>query len=210
MKRNISIRQIQAEDKGNYLKLFNSEDFGCVGINSDLKPSIYEEERILTGVIDGTILSTRILVIEDNNEFVGYTSISRPSEHSFHIGQFVIRKDKQRKGYGKLLMNEIKEYALAENCDIKLECISNATTFFEKQGFTNVFSSSYTYPRKKALLRRKATLFPSYDLIRQEKDEKSAQEIKSFQKFLESPLFKEIMKLWYNIYRYRKEVLKWV
>ena len=92
-------------------------------------------------------------------------------------------------------MNEIKEYALAENCDIKLECISNATTFFEKQGFTNVFSSSYTYPRKKALLRRKATLFPSYDLIRQEKDEKSAQEIKSFQKFLESPLFKEIMKL---------------
>ena len=46
MKRNISIRQIQTEDKGNYLKLFNSEDFGCVGINSDLKPSIYEEERI--------------------------------------------------------------------------------------------------------------------------------------------------------------------
>ena len=195
MKRNINIRPIQAKDKGNYLKLFNSEDFGCVGINSDLKPSIYEEERILTEVIDGTILSTRILVIEDNNEFVGYASLSRPSEHSFHIGQFVIRKDKQRQGYGNLLMNEIKEYALTEDCDIKLECISAATIFFRKQGFTNIFSSTYTYPRKKISPRRKETLFPDYSIIRQEQENRNAQEIESFQKFLESPLFKELMKL---------------
>ena len=39
---NIVIRPIQKSDKSNYLRLFNSEDFGCVGMNEDLKPSIYE------------------------------------------------------------------------------------------------------------------------------------------------------------------------
>ena len=109
MKKNIIIRPITETDKGNYLKLFNSEDFGCVGINSDLKPSIYEEESILNGVIEGTILSTAILVIEQAGEFIGYTSISRPSKNNYHIGQFVIRKDKQGKGYGKKLMDEVKK-----------------------------------------------------------------------------------------------------
>lgn len=198
MKRDIHIRTVTKEDKVNYLKLFNSEDFGCFGINSDLKPSIYAEEKILDGVIDGTILSTRILVIESNNEFIGYASISRPSEHTYHIGQFVIRKDKQKQGYGKLLMDEIKKYASREACDIKLECISNAIGFFKKQGFTNDFSSSFSYPRKRSLSTRKQPLFPSYSLIQQEREEQNAREIKSFQKFLESPLFKEIMKLWYN------------
>lgn len=198
MKRNICIRPITQEDKGNYLKLFNSEDFGCVGINSDLKPSIYEEESILNGVIDGTILSTRVLVIEDNGDFIGYASISRPSEHTYHIGQLVIKKDKQRQGYGKILLDEVKNYAAAEDCDIKLECISNAIEFFKRQGFINDFSSSFSYPRKRNVFKRKQALFSSYELIRQEKEERNAQEIKSFQKFLESPLFKEIMKLWYN------------
>lgn len=206
MKRNINIRQIEESDKGQYLKLFNSEDFGCVGINSDLKPSIYEEEKLLNGVIEGTILSTRILVIEDNNEFIGYASISRPSEHAYHIGQFVIRKDKQGQGYGKKLMEEVKDYAATEQCDITLECISNATAFFKKQGFSNKFSSSYTYPKRRALLRRKNPLFSDYELIVQERENQTANEIKSFQKFLESPLFKEIMNLWYNIKRDRKEV----
>lgn len=206
MKSNLKIRQIEQKDKGSYLKLFNSEDFGCVGINSELKPSIYEEEQMINGVIDGTVLSTRILIIEENNEFIGYASISRPSEHTYHIGQFVIRKDKQGQGYGKRLMDEVKDYAATEQCDITLECISSATTFFKRQGFTNTFSSSYAYPKKKALLRRKKTLFPNYELIAQERSRQTDDEIKSFQKFLKSPLFKEIMNLWYNIKRNRKEV----
>lgn len=195
MKRNICIRPISRKDKGNYLKLFNSEDFGCIGINSDLKPSIYEEEKILDGVIEETILSTRVLVIEDNNEFIGYTSVSRSSEHTYHIGQFVIRKDKRGQGYGKLLMEEVKKYAATEECDINLECISNATGFFQRQGFVKGHSTSFSYPRKRNLLKRKQPLFPSYELIRQERDERNKNEIKSFKKFLDSPLFKEIMKL---------------
>ena len=199
MKRDIIIRPIIESDKGNYLRLFNSEDFGCVGINSDLKPSIYEEERILNGIIDKTIISTVVLVIEDKGEFIGYASISRPSEHNYHIGQFVVRRDKQSQGYGKRLMDEVKKYAAAEDCSITLECISNATSFFKKQGFKHQYSSTYTYPRKKILTFPKRSLFVDYVLIVQEREKQNEREIKSFQKFLESPLFKDIMKLWYNI-----------
>ena len=121
----IVIRKIEEKDKGNYLRLFNSEDFGSTGINSDLKPSIYEEERIVSGVISGSIVSTAILIIEDNGEFIGYTSISRPSRNRYHIGQFAIRKEKQGLGYGKALMDDVKSYACADSCSINLECISS-------------------------------------------------------------------------------------
>lgn len=194
MKNKTTIRPIEESDKGIYLRLFQSEDFGCIGINSDLKPSIYTEEKIVSGVIDGSIISTAILVIEDNQEFIGYASISRPSRNTYHIGQFVIRKDKQKQGYGKLLMDEIKKYAASEECSINLECISNGTGFFKKQGFENKFSSTYCYPRKKSLFPRKK-LFVDYDLIEEERKKQEEAELKSFRKFLNSPIFNEIMKL---------------
>lgn len=191
----IVIRPIEEKDKGNYLKLFNSEDFGCVGINSDLKPSIYEEERIVSGVISGSIISTAILIIEDAGEFIGYTTMSRPTRNNYHIGQFVIREDKQGQGYGKALMDEVKAYAASDDCSISLECISNGCVFFKKQGFHNSSLTNYTYPRRKSLISKKKSPFVDYDLIEQERTKKVEDDIKSFQKFLNSPLFNEIMKL---------------
>lgn len=192
----VVIRKIEEKDKGNYLCLFNSEDFGCTGINSDLKPSIYEEERIVSGVISGSIVSTAILVIEDNGEFIGYTSISRPSRNRYHIGQFVIKKEKQGLGYGKALMDEVKTYASADSCYINLECISHGCGFFKKQGFKNDYSSDFTYPNKSSSNSSVTDpLFVDYDLIEQEREEHINQELASFQKFLKSSLFNEIMKL---------------
>lgn len=195
MIQSVLIRPIEEKDKANYLKLFKEEDFGCIGINSDLKPSVYEEERIVSNVINQSIISTAILIIEDNGEFIGYTSISRPLEHRYHIGQFVIKRDKRGQGYGKILMDEVKRHASEDNCDIALECISGAKEFFEKQGFTNDLSSNFFYPREKSIFPRKNPLFVDYKLIEQEQNEKNSQEYASFQKFLKSPLFKEIMKL---------------
>lgn len=194
-KKGIIVRQIEEKDKGNYLRLFNSEDFGCIGINSNLKPTIYEEEKILNGVIDKTILSTAILVIEENNEFIGYASISRPSENNYHIGQFVIRKEKQRQGYGHKLMSEIKKYAAADKCDIKLECISTSQKFFQKQGFIKKSLSSFYYPRRIIMHKPKTKLFVDYKLIEEERIINEQQEMQHFEKFLKSPLFNEIMKL---------------
>ena len=42
-KNTITIRKIEEKDKVKYLRLFADEDFGCVGMLSELKPSIYEE-----------------------------------------------------------------------------------------------------------------------------------------------------------------------
>lgn len=192
--RKINIRPIEERDKGNYLRLFQNEDFGCIGINSDLKPTIYEEERILSGVLNGSIISTAILVIEENNDFIGYATISRPSKHKYHVGEFVIRKDKQRQGYGTMLMNEIKEYAASDDASIALECISNGTDFFKKQGFENCFSSTYIYTIKKKSINKKK-LFIDYEIIESERRKIEEEEIKTFQKFLNSAMFKEIMKL---------------
>ncbi len=192
---NIQIRPIKHSDKANYLRLFNSEDFGCVGINSDLKPSIYEEERIVDGVLDGTIISTAILIIEDNGEFIGYTTVSRPSRHSYHVGEFVIKKDMQGLGYGKRLMDELKDYAKYDECSISLECINASTGFFKRQGFKNEYSSSYIYPKSNEKSSKIKSLFVDYDLIEEERTKKVDEEVKSFQKFLSSPIFKDIMNL---------------
>lgn len=192
------VRPIEEKDKGNYLKLFNSEDFGCVGINSDLKPSIYEEEKIVSGVISGSIISTAILIIEDDGEFIGYTTMTRPTRNNYHIGQFAIRRDKQRQGYGKILMDEVKAYAATDDCSISLECISDGCGFFRRQGFHNSGLTNYTYPRRKKHFSKKNPIFVDYDLIEQERLQKIDEDVKSFQKFLDSSIFNEIMKLWYN------------
>lgn len=192
---NIVIRPIQKSDKANYLRLFNSEDFGCVGMNEDLKPSIYEEEKIVDGVIDGSIISTAILIIEDNNEFIGYTTISRSSKNSYHVGEFVIKEEKQGLVYGKRLMDELKEYAIQDDCSISLECINGSRGFFKRQGFVNEYSSSYIYPRPKQHRPRTKQLFVDYDLIEDERTRRVDEEVKSFQKFLSSPIFKDIMNL---------------
>ena len=189
----INIRKIEEQDKVNYIKLFTEEDFGCTGINQDLKPSIYKEEIIITNIINKKIINTEILVIEVNEEFVGYASITRQSENKYHIGQFVITKKYRNQGYGASLMNRIKEYAAQDNCSILLECISVGQKFFEKQGFNNLFSSAYAHPVPKKLISREDSLFVNYELIKQQEIEEQKQEQKTFNKFLQSPLFKHIM-----------------
>ena len=195
IKTNIRIRPIKEEDKGPYLRLFNNEDFGCVGMYSNLKPSIYAEERAITRIIDKSNLSEEVLIIEDNEEFIGYALISRESEHVYHIGQFVIRKDKQGQGYGKTLMKEIKKYASSDDCAIELECLTTAREFFIKQGFENHYETTFTYPRKKAIIQKRKSLFVDYQLIKQEEEKQRITQHrkrqKSFQKFLQSPLFKD-------------------
>lgn len=194
-KNNVTIRPVEKRDKGSYLRLFQNEDFGCVGINADLKPSIYTEEKIVTGVIEKSILSTEILILEDNGEFIGYASISRPSEHSYHVGHIAIRKDRQNQGYGTMLMNEIKDYAAHDDCDISLECISSAAPFFKKQGFNNTSRASYYYHRPQLLSTKRKSLFVDFALIKEQREEQNRQEIESMQKFLKSPLFKDIMNM---------------
>lgn len=189
------IRRIEEKDKGAYLRLFNDENFGCIGINSNLKPSIYEEERIVSKIIDKSIIDEEVLVVEDKGEFIGYASISRTSEHIYHIGQFVIRKDKQRQGYGTKLMKQIKRHASQDNCEIVLECISSATEFFKKQGFFQRASSTYIRPSKKKFYLQKESLFVDYETIREKRETEKHKNQVHQKKLLNSDIVKEVMKL---------------
>ena len=93
-------------------------------------------------------------------------------------------------------MPEIKNYAAYNNCDILLECISFATTFFKSQGFENSHHTSYRYSRKQSKSSKNKSLFVDYELIKKQREkemeETMRKEIDSFQKFLHSPLFNDI------------------
>ena len=137
LERNITIREIEEKDKASYLNLFNSESFGCIGINSNQKPSIYAEEQVLDSVIRGENIATKILVIEDNNQFVGYTLIEKKNDWLYHIGEFVICKPLRNQGYGSILIERVKSYADIDGCNIDLECLTRAESFFRNHQFTN-------------------------------------------------------------------------
>ena len=67
-----------------------------------------------------------IYVIEVDNEIIGYTAffLKERTDNAMvrgakilHIEQMAIDQKQQRKGFGKMLMDEIKEVALRKGCD---------------------------------------------------------------------------------------------
>lgn len=185
----ITIRRIEEKDKGAYLKLYSGEDFGCSGILSELKPSVYTQENIVNQIISKEIIDTEILVVELNDEFVGYACVSRTNIDLFHIDHIAIEPAMRNKGYGKLLMDRIKEYAAVDNCAISLECISGAQHFFKDCGFVNTIGTRFIL-KKQYKNSNIGALFADYNLIRRQREEQENQELKLFKKLLKSPLFK--------------------
>lgn len=53
----------------------------------------------------------------------------------YHIGEFVIEQSQINQGYGSYLLETIKSYADSEGCNISLECLSSAQSFFSNHGF---------------------------------------------------------------------------
>lgn len=195
LERNITIREIEEKDKASYLNLFNSESFGCIGINSNQKPSIYAEEQVLDSVIRGENIATKILVIEDNNQFVGYALIEKKNDWLYHIGEFVICKPLRNQGYGSILIERVKSYADIDGCNIDLECLTRAESFFRNHQFTNkdiYFKYSSPYYQKPT---RRSPIYMDYSIIREREKKEEERQIKSYKKFLESPLAKDIFSM---------------
>lgn len=195
LEKNIIIREIEEKDKGPYLNLFNSETFGCVGINSNQKPSIYTEEQTVDSVIKGDNISTKILVIEDNNQFVGYTVIEKKNDWLYHIGELVICETLRNQGYGSILIETVKSYADIDGCNVDLECLTRAESFFRNHQFTNLdihfkyISPNYQNPTGLS------PIYIDYNIIRQRDKDEEARQIKSLKKFLSSPLAKDIFSM---------------
>ncbi len=195
MKNCVTIRRIEEKDKTEYLSLFEQESFGCIGMLSEQKPSIYTEERVLNKVISKEALDIEILIIEDELGFIGYTLVSQTSRNQFHIGEFVIAPTRRKEGFGSILLNEVIRYATLDKANINLECFSSATTFFKKMGFRHVHGYNYSMDYNPNNITHKEHLFPPYELIEEERNKMRAQENERFKQFLKSPVFKSIMDL---------------
>ena len=62
-----------------------------------MKPSLIEEETFLTKVINQETLLEYVLIMEDQDKFIGYATIDRHSEKEYHIGQLVITPKNETK-----------------------------------------------------------------------------------------------------------------
>ena len=187
----ITIRTIEEKDKGSYLRLYSETDFGSE-LFGEPKPPIYYEEQIITDIIEKRIISEEILILEKRNQLIGYAVVARESENIYHIGQLVITRKERNKGYGTFLLQIIKNLAANDNSNITLECLTSATSFFKKQGFELIGGASYIFKNNNKSYKPGISIFPPYDIIKQEIEQSEKQRAKIFMDFLDSPLFKNI------------------
>lgn len=202
---NILIRTIEEKDRNNYLRLFDEEDFGCVGINWDQKPSLSAINEMITQIIDKEDISEEILILEDNNQFIGFITVDRPSKDQYHIGSVAVRKEKRKQGYGTLLLDTVKELAQKDNCYVTLECINESYRYFQKQGFQNLKWSNFIYTKSEQTRKTNIQsnfinrIFVDYSIIEEERNKKYKQKLEKeqerFQKFLKSSLGRKINNL---------------
>lgn len=84
-----------------------------------------------------------------DNEFLHFTlyeddkilACLRANENGnlLHMGRFAVVKDLRKKGYGKILMEKLCEYAKENGFDgVELSAVETAVGFYEKMGFSKI------------------------------------------------------------------------
>lgn len=112
--------------------------------HQDGRPDIFaniSDEVLKKDLIENLESSSTIVILENNN-VIGYLLYKIKESHTkkLHIDQLVVSEEYRNKGYGKILMDQVKEIAKSENCDrIELNCWmfnENALSMYEHIGFT--------------------------------------------------------------------------
>ena len=107
------------------------------------RPDIFEnlsDEELKQDLIKN-FESLTTIVLTENNEIVGYLAYRIKERHvkKLDVDQLVISKNSRNKGYGKMLMNEVKNIAKKLGCArIELNCWlfnENALAMYEHIGF---------------------------------------------------------------------------
>lgn len=83
-----------------------------------------------------------IYILEENNNILAAGTIlfERKFIHNIslygHIEDIIVKKEHQRKGYGKLLINKLIDVCKTNKCyKILLDCSNELISFYEKCGF---------------------------------------------------------------------------
>lgn len=107
------------------------------------RPDVFEnlsDEELKQDLIKN-FESLTTIVLTENNEIVGYLAYRIKERHvkKLDVDQLVISKNSRNKGYGKMLMNEVKNIAKKLGCArIELNCWlfnENALAMYEHIGF---------------------------------------------------------------------------
>lgn len=113
----MNIRKARLEDvEKNLLNLYvDGFEYHHTG-RPDIFPSRNRKE--LKEDLINTINNSNILVLEDNEEILGYVvyQLKEKRDKTLWIDELVVDKDNRHSGNGKKLMEKIKEIAKKENC----------------------------------------------------------------------------------------------
>lgn len=91
--------------------------------------------------IQQLLITSRIIVIEVNNEVVGYTRFLTDETVTLYITELVVTKTHRKKGYAKALI----DYLLAQYPSVRIELLSENNSFYEKLHFRNI-GTGYRLP----------------------------------------------------------------
>ena len=107
------------------------------------RPDVFEnlsDEELKQDLIKN-FESLTTIVLTENNKIVGYLAYRIKERHNkkLDVDQLVISENSRNKGYGKILMNEVKNIAKKSGCArIELNCWlfnENALAMYEHIGF---------------------------------------------------------------------------
>ncbi len=195
-KRKIRVRTLEKEDIPNILKIVSSEDFDYVGLDKEYGPNIYDTRKILEMIESKETSSSESLVIEDKGEFRGYAIIDRPSEDMYYISQIAILPQYRRQRYGTILLDVIKKLAKQDNSIIRLTCNSyEGSRFYDKMRIIRDYELSekrHSCDMNTIIRKKLPSIFPDYEIIREENRKEAEESVKRFGKFLNSNLGKRI------------------
>ncbi|PTJ50491.1 GNAT family N-acetyltransferase [Mammaliicoccus sciuri] len=83
----------------------------------------------------------QLIVIEVNNEVIGYTRFLTDETVTLYITELVVTKSHRKKGYAKALI----DYLLAQYPSVRIELLSENNSFYEKLHFRNI-GTGYRLP----------------------------------------------------------------
>lgn len=179
----ITIKTIEVEDIDKVLEIYEANDFDYKEIEIEPKPSISEMRRVLTNIINKKLLELQLLVVEKEDNIIGYALIERMYPDVYYLSQLVITELERNKGYGKYLLNKVKELAKIDNSNIELDTLPKTGIFFEKEGFTKT-NYCYSYNCQNIVSQVNSKIFYTEDEVKEKNKEYAKEQIEKSKVFL--------------------------
>jgi glucosamine-phosphate N-acetyltransferase len=128
--RDLTLEDLYSEDQGFYKTL---EQFTFIPLTLDQAKQIFYDRqhsgcRTLVVTLDGLVIATATIIIE--------TKFIRGGNKVAHVEDVAVRKEFQRTGIGRMIVEELIKIAQEAKCyKITLDTKTENVVFYEKLGF---------------------------------------------------------------------------